>query len=388
MKSAFCCNPSSKGFHDMVTEFPTHSSIGNMRSNLGNAKFAMRSWYDIVDDELEETGELLKNSAFVVIRETKLGENIVINTEIKHLSHHHNLIFSYDVEGDRYCDSCMLFISTSFYHCTQCDFFLHKSCVELPKKMYNWDIFTNVPSPLISMRCGFEFNNCFSYDCNLCEDYNCVPCLQISDTSTCQGHEHCLFFYEKYEGQCNCCGSNLKHAYACKECNFAVEYRCLRLRDKIQHKCDEHPLMLTYGEDNIYSGYHYCDICEQIRNPSHWFYHCVICDYSVHRNCVIDAYSYMKLGKTYTAKDHSLSLKSSMISLLNAIYVISNAKTYQPANKTFGARKSVRAIQVSNDLSLRKFKLVMDLSSRKFEPEKVRVSIAPKAVTDTDLVRA
>ncbi|KAA3481808.1 C1-like protein [Gossypium australe] len=42
MKSAFCCNPSLKGFHDMVIEFPTHSSIGNKRSNLGNAKFAMK----------------------------------------------------------------------------------------------------------------------------------------------------------------------------------------------------------------------------------------------------------------------------------------------------------------------------------------------------------
>ncbi|MBA0753471.1 hypothetical protein Gogos_000134 [Gossypium gossypioides] len=268
------------------------------------------SWYDIVVDELEEAGELLNNSAFVVIRETKLGENIVIPTEIKHLSHHHNLIFSNDIEGDRYCDGCVLFITNSFYHCAQCDFFLHKSCAKLPKKMYNWDHIHQRPltldlhAVLFCRRCLFEFNNCFSYDCNVCEDRYCVHCVQISDTSTCQGHEHRLFFYDKYEGQCNGCGENLEHAYACKECNFAVEFDCLTLPDKIQHKCDEHPLKLTYGEDNIYSKYHYCDICERRRNPSRWFYRCAVCDNSAHKDCVIDAYSYMKLGKTYTAKDH------------------------------------------------------------------------------------
>ncbi|KAG4127569.1 hypothetical protein ERO13_D10G222900v2 [Gossypium hirsutum] len=268
------------------------------------------SWYDIVVDELEETGELLNNSAFVVIRETKLGDNIVIPTEIKHLSHPHTLIFRSDVKDDKYCDGCVLFISTSFYHCAQCDFFLHKSCAELPKKMYAWGHMHQRPLTLklhadyFCSLCGFLFNNCFSYDCNVCEERFCVHCLQISDASTCQGHEHRLFFYEKYEGQCNGCGNNLQSTYACKECNFAVEFDCLTLPDKIQHKCDEHPLMLTYSEDNIYSEYHYCDICERRRNASHWFYRCAICDNSAHKNCVIDAYSYLKLGKTYTTKDH------------------------------------------------------------------------------------
>ncbi|TYG51625.1 hypothetical protein ES288_D10G273800v1 [Gossypium darwinii] len=256
-------------------------------------------WYQIFDDGSEETGELLNNSAFDVIKEAKLGENDVITTEIKHLSHPHNLIFSNDVKDDKYCDGCVLFISTSFYRCAQCDFFLHKSCAELPKKMYDWHHIHQLPLTLnlhadfLCGDCVLEFNNCFSYDCNVCENRICVP-----------WHEHCLFPYEKYEGQCNGCGRNLEYAYACKECNFAVEYGCLTLSDKIKHKGDEHPLKLTYGEDNIYSKYHYCDICERRRNPSHWFYRCAICDNSAHKDCVIDAYSYMKLGKTYTAKDH------------------------------------------------------------------------------------
>ncbi|PPR99143.1 hypothetical protein GOBAR_AA21515 [Gossypium barbadense] len=277
-----------------------------------HANCAIKSyrWYKIFDDGIEETGELLKNSAFVVIKETRLGENDVIPTEIKHLSHPHNLIFSNDVKDDKYCDGCVLFISSSVYHCAQCDFFLHKSCAELPKKLYIWGHmhvrpFTlNLHADFLCCVCRFRFNNCFSYDCNVCGDRYCVRCVQLSDTPTCQGHEHRLSYYGNCTGQCSGCGNNVKYAYVCKECKFAVEYDCLTLPDKIQHKCDEHPLMLTYGEDNIYSQYHYCDMCEKRRNPSRWFYHCAICDNSVHKDCVIDAYSYMKLGKTYTAKDH------------------------------------------------------------------------------------
>ncbi|KAL4388753.1 hypothetical protein GQ457_09G029310 [Hibiscus cannabinus] len=43
MKSAFHCSPPSKGFRDTGIRFPTLSSLGNMRSEQGNAKFAPRS---------------------------------------------------------------------------------------------------------------------------------------------------------------------------------------------------------------------------------------------------------------------------------------------------------------------------------------------------------
>ncbi|PPD70519.1 hypothetical protein GOBAR_DD32595 [Gossypium barbadense] len=150
--------------------------------------------------------------------------------------------------------------------------------------MYNWNHFHQRPltldlhAVLFCRRRLFEFNNCFSSACNVCEERYCVHCHQISDTSTCQGHEHRLFFYDKYEGQCNGCGNNLEDVYASKECNFAVEFGCLTFPDKIQHKCDEHPLMQFVKEEEMQA--------------------------IAHKNCVIDAYSYMKLGKTYTTKDH------------------------------------------------------------------------------------
>ncbi|KAK5826512.1 hypothetical protein PVK06_021434 [Gossypium arboreum] len=145
------------------------------------------SWFSF--DDLEYMDEdLNEKSAFAVIRVTKLGEDIVIASEIKHLNHQHNLVLSNDSKGHKVCDG--------------------------------W-------------------------------------------------HKHRLYRYDKYEGQCNGCGDQLHGAYVCKDSNFTVHNRCLRLPNKIQHEYDEHPLILTYHEDNLYSEYTYCDICEETRNPNH-----------------------------------------------------------------------------------------------------------------------
>jgi hypothetical protein len=71
-----------------------------------------------------------------VVKKSKLGEdNIEIAVEIKHISHKHDLkLIDEQLENDEKCDGCMWPISPPFYTCTQCRFFLHKSCVELPSK--------------------------------------------------------------------------------------------------------------------------------------------------------------------------------------------------------------------------------------------------------------
>lgn len=85
----------------------------------------------------------------------------------------------------------------------------------------------------------------------------------------------------------------------------ALDFNCVILPPKVGHKCDdEHVLMLTYHDDNEYSKSHYCDICEEERDPNHWFYHCEICDTSAHTVCAIDKYPFMKLGSTYEIDNH------------------------------------------------------------------------------------
>ncbi|WRX11911.1 DC1 - like 5, partial [Theobroma cacao] len=67
----------------------------------------------------------------------KLGEN-VISSEIKHFTHEHILVLYDEVKDDQCCDFCSLLIETSFYHCSECDFCLHKSCAKLPRIKQFW----------------------------------------------------------------------------------------------------------------------------------------------------------------------------------------------------------------------------------------------------------
>ncbi|OMO73497.1 Protein kinase C-like, phorbol ester/diacylglycerol binding protein [Corchorus olitorius] len=269
------------------------------------------SWY--IFDEKEESDIDLEQfnmkSSFSIIRETKLGED-VIATEIKHLSHQHNLVLSDNVKGENFCDGCMLFISSAFYYCSTCNFFLHKSCAESPRKVYVWFMQNQSPYSLIFDRiffcciCNHQFNSGFGYEYKNDDGSFCLRCALTSDVPTCGGHEHRLTFYDKYEGQCSGCGDKRSYGNACKDCNFIVDDECLMLPNIIRHKCDEHLLKLTYGDQNVYSEHNYCDICEEIRNPELWFYNCAICDTSCHPKCVVGKYSFLKPGVSYKYKHH------------------------------------------------------------------------------------
>ncbi|TYH81933.1 hypothetical protein ES332_D02G020500v1 [Gossypium tomentosum] len=85
--------------------------------------------YEIVENEDEESADV--SSKTKVLEWNDAGEATVI----EHITHIHHLTLS-DRVGEydnKCCDGCLLPISDSFYYCTQCDFFLHKVCVELPK---------------------------------------------------------------------------------------------------------------------------------------------------------------------------------------------------------------------------------------------------------------
>ncbi|XVF83388.1 hypothetical protein PTKIN_Ptkin16aG0481300 [Pterospermum kingtungense] len=236
----------------------------------------------------------------------------VTTTSIKHFSHDHDLTLSEDIVGDKQCDGCLLSISASpYFCCSQCDFFLHKSCAELPKKKHIWYHY-NHPKRLFRLTsgcifqcaiCGYETSG-FVYNCDECEERHCLRCALVSDITRCEGHEHLLRFYHNCKGQCNACGGSTDAAYRCKSCNFTLHNRCLRLPLIARHRYDEHPLQLTYQDNNRYSLSEYCDICEEERNPNHWFYHCAICKNSAHPDCILGKYSFMKRGSKCKLGDH------------------------------------------------------------------------------------
>ncbi|XVF62918.1 hypothetical protein PTKIN_Ptkin09bG0047300 [Pterospermum kingtungense] len=182
----------------------------------------------------------------------------------------------------------------------------HKSVVSLVKLWFHDDengllaLFVDVDHlDRTTLYCGF------AYKCNACNDHICLRCGVRDYRITHQAHRHPLFFNRNYDGQCNGCGIKMLGLFRCKLCNFNLGIHCcLKLPRTARHKCDEHPLELTYQESNDYSKHHYCDICEEKRDPKFWFYHCATCETCADPGCVLGRYPFMKPGSIYKEKDH------------------------------------------------------------------------------------
>ena len=75
------------------------------------------------------------DSSTYKVKKTNVGKDgIEIATEIEHFSHEHELKLINEVQNNEKCNGCGRAILPSFYSCVKCSFFLHRSCVELPKK--------------------------------------------------------------------------------------------------------------------------------------------------------------------------------------------------------------------------------------------------------------
>ncbi|KAH1055038.1 hypothetical protein J1N35_033103 [Gossypium stocksii] len=250
--------------------------------------------YKVIEEEkqCEEFSE--KSSIIRVIEVNEAGEA----TKIEHFDHQHCLVLAdkMDEEIDRKCDGCMISISTLFYHCSECPFFLHKTCVELPRIKQHWFRQGNATLYFKDFqKCDFCNQCCSGFFYKIEELGNmCLRCAKVADIIECEGHQHFLFFDFKCKENCNGCGNECSRgAFRCEECRFALDFGCLTLPQSAVHKIDEHMLNLTYHDDKKQS---YCDICEQERNPSLWYYSCSICDTVAHLKCVLGEFPFLKDG--------------------------------------------------------------------------------------------
>ncbi|XVF82804.1 hypothetical protein PTKIN_Ptkin16aG0079300 [Pterospermum kingtungense] len=262
------------------------------------------------DEEPNASSSLLldnstSSSITRVIEKNELGEAI----KIRHLFHEHDLILENKLNenDDIRCDGCMLSISTSFYYCSQCNFLVHKACAESSREKYNWfHLFSTTLTSYPVFRCSACLRLCsgFCYESSVMLFYLCLRCAAVTDTLNHHAHKHLLYFDLNFEGLCNACGGRVRSgAYRCKDCNFAVDFGCITLPHEARHKCDEHLLKLSYQEEIVDAEQNYCDICEEERNPNHWFYHCAACDSYAHPTCVFGKYSFIKVGATFTYED-------------------------------------------------------------------------------------
>ncbi|KAK5826589.1 hypothetical protein PVK06_021515 [Gossypium arboreum] len=246
--------------------------------------------YELIEEEKkwEELYEKSMQSSIIrVIEVNEAGEAI----KIDHFSHQHCLVLAgkMDEEIDRKYDGCMLPISNIFYYCSECPFFLHKTCAGLPSIKQHWFHQSNAIIYFKGFqRCIFCFRCCsgFFYKINEMWDM-CLRCAKVADIIECEGHQHFLFFDFNYEEKCNGCGADSDYG---------------TLPHSALHKIDEHMLKLTYDDDKEQS---YCDICERKRDPRLWYYSCSMCDTTAHPKCVLGKFPFVKDGVTFPSYKHN-----------------------------------------------------------------------------------
>jgi hypothetical protein len=260
------------------------------------------------------------NECYIVIK-TKVGvDKVEIPIEIKHFTHEHSLQLTTKFEKDKICDGCIRSIFPPFYCCAQCNFFLHKTCAELPhKKQHPLHQHSLTLHPRRASRnFFFQCNACkyhtngFTYRCDICNFTLDVPCSLLSDMLTHVGHEHTLILSSTTNAEeCSACNSKRK-IFRCTECEFTLDFGCATLPQTVGYKQHEHPFTLRYtAEDD--SGEYYCDICEEERDPKLWFYYCEECSYPAHPKCIFEwllsdptagDFRNVKFGSTYTSTVH------------------------------------------------------------------------------------
>uniref|UniRef100_A0A7N2L3C0 DC1 domain-containing protein n=1 Tax=Quercus lobata TaxID=97700 RepID=A0A7N2L3C0_QUELO len=291
-----------------------------MRKSKGKEPAELTNMLKFEDLELDE----FANESSYSVQKTKVGEGeIKIPIEIKHFCHEHDLKLIDELENYKICDGCVRPIFPPFYSCTECNFFLHKCCVELPRKkrhpFHQHPFKLERPFLAPCHACNY-LSNGFIYNCKECDFGLDVSCSLISelDTLTHVGHEHPLIFSSATnDKECSACNSKGR-IFCCTKCEFTLDFGCATLPHTVKYKQHEHLFTLSYiVEDD--SGEYYCDICEEERDyPKHWFYYCEECNYPAHPKCIFEEslyyrlgdYRNIKFGSTYisTVHQHPLTL--------------------------------------------------------------------------------
>ncbi|GJR87105.1 C1-like protein [Tanacetum coccineum] len=222
------------------------------------------------------------------------------------------------------CFACAKPISPSdlTYGCTKCQFFLHKSCAQLPLTINLPSIYQH-PLKLINMRTtDFE-----DFTCDLCrldrlahglcyspndKEYVytfCINCCVVeishkADADAIKKHAMVKFEHEGHPEHtltlqirpaailCDACKTEEKDLfYLCDSCDFCIHKTCTSLDSTldIPHH-PNHPLVLAYSlPEKFYNYPYYCEFCDIYIRRNEWLYHCANCRYFAHIKCVLNA---------------------------------------------------------------------------------------------------
>ncbi|XP_059455593.1 uncharacterized protein LOC132185818 [Corylus avellana] len=255
-------------------------------------------------------------STYVVLKSI-LGEPV----EIKHFCHDHDLkLIDKKFENCEKCDACIWPISTPIYNCTECKFFLHKSCVELPKRKshplhQHPLVLHQQPSgrlhPTFICKACDRFCNGLTYHCDKCNFDLDVQCSFMPDKFNHDGHEHQLILSSaSYSDKCSSCDVKRTTFFRCANCDFSLDFKCATLPRTIRYGPYEQLFTLCYKDEDDSDNEYYCDICEEKRDPKHWFYYCAYLSFYAHPDCILGKSSYIKCRRTcqYGMQEHCLTL--------------------------------------------------------------------------------
>ncbi|XWS49179.1 hypothetical protein CRYUN_Cryun13aG0141600 [Craigia yunnanensis] len=248
--------------------------------------------------------------------------------QIHHFLHRHPLILTEEkeeVNDEVVCSGCRKGLPGPMYGCSDCKFYLHKSCAELPREILNFFH----PCPLVLKikvcRCNACFGNIdgFSYSCLSCEFNMHLNCA-LRPTVKSEGqdlvhhfiHWHPLTLVDQMkdlEVRCRICeklcsGSSNSSSYGCQECNFFLHNSCMiNIPRQINHffhpSC---PLIL------LTTPFFSCEGCNE--DGSGLAFHCRKCDFHLDVKCAllptVESKGADKIQ--YYAHHHPLALRERM----------------------------------------------------------------------------
>ncbi|CAH8265932.1 unnamed protein product [Arabidopsis lyrata] len=171
---------------------------------------------------------------------------------VRHPSHNHPLrVFKARDKDEVVCSGCELELTGQAFKCmkSDCDYFLHKSCFDLPRETNH----KSHPNHSLTLLHSPPYGQ--SYTCDACGEY----------------------------------GSGF--TYNCSECQYDVHVGCAFIPETVEREDHEHPLTLLYNtpckgrEDG---AKFICDVCEEDMSENLWVYYCKECDYGTHvHSCAV-----------------------------------------------------------------------------------------------------
>ncbi|KAH9718105.1 phorbol-ester/DAG-type domain-containing protein [Citrus sinensis] len=184
--------------------------------------------------------------------------------KLRHLSHEHILALREISKNDgTLCYGCGKAVQGSTYCCDSCQFYLHKSCVELPRRIWGHQSHKqyltlqrfDISAKNVCRTCKKRFSSGFIYHCCLGEilfgintQYNmCLDCASThplikKDYHEDQqriahfSHEHYLVNLEAAEVNCKLCLKNINgQCHGSAQCEFYIHNSCASLLQGIRH---------------------------------------------------------------------------------------------------------------------------------------------------------